>query len=205
MIGELLFPNRAYRRALGKALSAAGAAPSRGAIAGELRLHYKKIRREIPGSYPFQTRFLLKLAARNVALYRVMKTRGADAEFINDLLGKINWTVSKNIGRPLYLLSRVAGADRKKRLLFIDTLLYRYLFVKPFRRDILSRSPGLDFNITACPFAEFYKSQDAAGICRFAACGLDHDLAREWNVGFERTNTIADGGEWCDFRFIIKN
>ncbi len=202
MIVELLFPDWSYQRALLRALGEAGVASGQAGILRELWTSYRRVRRDVPGRYPLQTRLLLALAARNVALDRVMTARGADRPLIDGLLGAVNRRLAGSLGAPLRALSRLAGRSGAARLRFIDGLLYRVLFVAPFRRTVLSPAPGLAFDITACPLARFYLDHDAAHVCRVAACDLDHDFARAWKVGFKRTTTIAGGGDRCDFRFL---
>ncbi len=38
-------------------------------------------------------------------------------------------------------------------------------------------------------------------LTRYAACNLDFRMARDWAIGFSRTQTIAGGATHCDFRF----
>lgn len=201
MICELFFPGWSYQRTLQRALRDSGLAPDQAAILKELWSCYRRVRRDIPRTYPLQSRLLLTLAARNVALDRVMTGRGASRLLIDGLLGAVNRRQARGLGAPLRALSRVAWSRGEARLRFIDALLYRWLFVAPFRRTVLAPAPGLAFDITACPLARFYCDQGAAHVCRAAACDLDHDFARAWRVGFSRTATIAGGSDRCDFRF----
>ena len=201
VIGEFIHPNLSYRRSLRKALSDL----SPGSDGEEIVAAYEQKRTSpgsgIPKELPLQIRFLLRLAARNVALFKVMTERGLSKDLIDSLLHAINRELSGLLGSPLYRLSRIAGCDPSRRLRFIDSLLYRTLFVRPFARTMGRQESGLSFVITYCPFAVFYAANGAAPACAAAACSLDAQLASEWNADFERTSTIAAGAAGCDFLF----
>lgn len=51
-------------------------------------------------------------------------------------------------------------------------------------------------------FADYFKGQGVPELTRYAACSADYYCAaREFGVDLVRTQTIADGAEYCDFRW----
>ncbi len=64
----------------------------------------------------------------------------------------------------------------------------------------------LDFNITRCGYAEFYRELGLAEIGHLVHCCRDHAMVSRFDpaVDFVRTSTIMEGGSHCDFRFRKK-
>ena len=64
----------------------------------------------------------------------------------------------------------------------------------------------LDFNVTRCRYAEFYKELGLADLGSQVHCARDHAMVSGFNDGFElsRSQTIMAGAGCCDFRFRRK-
>ncbi len=64
----------------------------------------------------------------------------------------------------------------------------------------------LDFNVTRCRYAEFYKELGLADLGSQIHCARDHAMVSSFNDGFElsRSRTIMAGAGCCDFRFRRK-
>lgn len=64
----------------------------------------------------------------------------------------------------------------------------------------------LDFNVTRCRYAEFYKELGLADLGALIHCSRDHAMVEGFNDGLEltRSQTIMAGGNCCDFRFRRK-
>jgi L-2-amino-thiazoline-4-carboxylic acid hydrolase-like protein len=64
----------------------------------------------------------------------------------------------------------------------------------------------LDFNVTRCRYAEFYKELGLADLGALIHCSRDHAMVEGFNDGLEltRSQTIMAGGSCCDFRFRRK-
>lgn len=61
----------------------------------------------------------------------------------------------------------------------------------------------LDFNVTRCEYAEFYKELGLANIGYQVHCNRDHAMIVGFNNEFQlsRTQTLMEGYPCCDFRF----
>lgn len=75
------------------------------------------------------------------------------------------------------------------------------------RLEFLEESDDkLSFNVVKCRYAETYVKNDMIelGVC--LSCNRDKPFTPGFNSDFElhRTQTILEGAEWCDFRFIRK-
>ena len=64
----------------------------------------------------------------------------------------------------------------------------------------------LDFNVTQCRYAEFYKSLGLAEIGYLLHCNRDYAMIDGFNPDMEltRTQTVMEGASHCDFRFRAK-
>ncbi len=64
----------------------------------------------------------------------------------------------------------------------------------------------LDFNVTRCQYAEFYKELGLNDIGYRVHCNRDHAMVVGFNDELElsRTQTIMEGAACCDFRFRMK-
>ena len=64
----------------------------------------------------------------------------------------------------------------------------------------------LDFNVTRCRYAEFFKDLGLADIGHLVHCDRDHAMVAGFNPDIEllRTQTLMEGASHCDFRFRKK-
>lgn len=64
----------------------------------------------------------------------------------------------------------------------------------------------LDFNVTRCGYAEFYKQLGLADLGYRIHCSRDHAALESFNDQLElsRSQTIMQGAACCDFRFSKK-
>lgn len=61
----------------------------------------------------------------------------------------------------------------------------------------------LDFNVTRCRYAEFYKELGLADLGQLVHCNRDHAMIEGFNPDLKltRTQTVMEGATHCDFRF----
>ena len=73
-----------------------------------------------------------------------------------------------------------------------------------FELDMLRNDEqAQDFNVTRCPYAEFFNEIDEPELGALLLCEQDVHLADQVGGGaveFERTQTIMGGAKYCDFR-----
>jgi hypothetical protein len=70
--------------------------------------------------------------------------------------------------------------------------------------DVLRRDDGtLDFNVTRCKFAEMYRRLGLEELGPILSCGRDAGMIEGFNpeIEFQRTQTLMEGAEFCDFRY----
>jgi hypothetical protein len=72
--------------------------------------------------------------------------------------------------------------------------------------DILEQSAEkLSFNVTRCRYAEMYRALGMADLGASLSCQRDYALATGFNpdIHLDRTQTIMEGAQYCDFRFQL--
>ena len=72
--------------------------------------------------------------------------------------------------------------------------------------DVLEQSAeNLSFNVTRCRYAEMYRRLGLADLGGTLSCLRDFELAAGFNpkIELERTQTLMEGAEYCDFRFRL--
>ena len=64
----------------------------------------------------------------------------------------------------------------------------------------------LEFNVTRCQYAEFYKELGLPELGKLFHCNRDFAMVEGFSPGLtlNRTQTIMEGAAHCDFRFVHK-
>lgn len=199
---RLLFPRRAFRHAACRELSAV-------LPPGTVAAVWRQAQAAHAARTPVGVRvapglaLLLRLFEWDCALYRALRSQGLDANEAGALIERVNWRL---IGGPLglaYAATRLGSRRRARRAGWLLDALFALLFTAPFRRQRLSPD-GLEFDVLACPLADFFRRQGLPELTRHAACALDHRMARDWGLRLDRRETLAEGGARCDFRFRVQ-
>lgn len=146
---------------------------------------------------------MLSTARKNIALYKAFIELNIPKEKTKKYIEEINWEINKIIGAPMFVFSIIRGKNALDRVKWINDVLWKFLFTKPFERVQVDSDASVAFNITRCPFQEYYKSQNVIELCEYTSCSQDYFLAETWHSKFTREQTLASGGEFCDFRFYV--
>jgi len=136
------------------------------------------------------------------------------APVIKEFIKEIGRERTLQIVEPIILsLAREAGTQLGK-MLGGNSLEH---FMKGFpmwtREDalqvhILQQTPQrVSFNVTRCRYAEMYREFGIADLGFLLSCNRDGALIEGFNpkIKFTRTQTIMQGGPFCDFRYEMKD
>jgi len=86
---------------------------------------------------------------------------------------------------------------------FVDSLDY-WTKDEALVIDVIEKSDAeLSFNVTRCRYAELYESLGIREIGTTFSCTRDFALIEGFNpeISLERTQTIMEGADYCDFRY----
>ena len=137
----------------------------------------------------------------NCALYRALNDHGLSHDEAGPLVEAVGLDVYQPVAATLFMLSWLRSAKRNTRVRWLLGLMARYFFSSPFIHRHISANDGYSFDVTVCPLADYFKNQGVPELTPYAACNLDHGAARAFGVELVRSQTIAGGAEYCDFRW----
>ena len=135
------------------------------------------------------------------ALYRAVQEHGMSQAEAGAFVETVMTDVYRPVPATMFKFSRLRSAKRETRVKWILGMITRYFFSSPFRHRHLPSEAGVAFDVTLCPLADYFKDQGVPELTPHAACNLDYCAARAFGVDLVRTQTIADGSEYCDFRW----
>lgn len=74
---------------------------------------------------------------------------------------------------------------------------------KVVARTLRNDPGGLEFDVTSCKYAEFFRALGEPELGALLLCSADIDVAAAGadEVKFTRTQTLMQGGRCCDFRY----
>ena len=73
--------------------------------------------------------------------------------------------------------------------------------------DVVKKTDSaFEFNVTGCRYAKFYKELGVPELGFLLLCSLDYPMTEGFgaDLEFERTQTIMQGADHCDFRYALK-
>ena len=149
--------------------------------------------------------FMIRHMEWSCALYRALKDHGMGQDKAGALVETIAMDDYQPVPATWSTLSRLRSSQRATRIKWVLGLVTRYFFSSPFVHRHLPAETGIAvaFDVTQCPLADYFRDQGVPELTPHAACNLDHCLARAFDVELVRTQTIADGAEYCDFRWKL--
>lgn len=198
----LLLPRIAFRRAVSKHLAKSIPA-NEGKPVWQSAVRLQSELRKTRPRHSFGVNLFLRYMEWDNALYRAMREHGVTQQQASQLIEEINWEVFGAGTMASFTLSRLRSKKLQTRIQWILDLMFFVLFTKPFRKQDVPAENGIAFDVVSCPVADYFRQQGIPELTRYAACNLDHRMAREWGVKLARTQTIAEGDARCDFRFKI--
>ncbi len=178
-----------------------------GDIVGRMREHYRALEPTVPRQQTAGGDLMIHLAAFTIAMYRTLVDLGHAEDRASRLVYDIAWRAYRRMGDVPWVLSGKFGQDRSRRLKFALDAFLTFPFSSPaYQWKRVDAGEGVyAFDMVRCPVAEYFRSYGLADLCVQTWCNLDFPLAKEWGgATLERTETLADGGRRCDFRWISR-
>ena len=146
---------------------------------------------------------MMRYVEWSCALYRAVQEHGMSQAEAAVLVETIMWDVFQPVTAALFKLSRLRSAKRETRVKWLLDMMIRRFFTSPFCHRTVPSKTGVEFDVLVCPLADYFKDQGVPELTEPAAGNLDYRMAREWGVELVRTQTIADGAAYCDFRWKL--
>ncbi|OEC33371.1 L-2-amino-thiazoline-4-carboxylic acid hydrolase [Pseudomonas cuatrocienegasensis] len=146
---------------------------------------------------------LLRYMHWDCALYRALQEQGISPQQAGEWIKQINWQIFAPASAMAFRASRLRSRRLQVRIQWLLDVLFSLVFTRPFRRSNLPATAGVAFNVQVCPLASYLRDQGVPELTHFAACSLDYRMASDWGVTLQRTQTLAGGAAYCDFRFGV--
>jgi L-2-amino-thiazoline-4-carboxylic acid hydrolase-like protein len=202
VFSSLLFcvPSLAFRRAAAPRLAASFPAGD----AEHIWRKTLKLQSELKAKRPrhsFGVNLMLRYLEWDCALYRALQEHGMARSQAGGFIEEVNWNIFGPVTASSFKISRARSSKLQIRIRWILDTMFFVLFTSPFQRRVLPSDDGVAFDVVACPFSAYLRDQGVPDLTAYAACSLDHRMARQWGVRLDRSQTIAEGAPLCDFRF----
>jgi ubiquinone biosynthesis protein len=150
--------------------------------------------------------FTLHLGVATIAMFRALLGAGENKESATDLIYEIGWNVYSRMAQWPLLIAGVFTEDPYQKMDIATRIFRKFPFTAPDYgwEDVDVDTYTVGFNCTRCHVAELFERHGLADVCYRTWCSLDFPLARQWGGRLERTNSIAGGAKFCDFRWKIE-
>jgi predicted ArsR family transcriptional regulator len=128
----------------------------------------------------------------------------AEAFGRDEVLDVVRDTIVKIAREQGAALGQQMGGNSLKH--FVDSLVY-WTRDNALEIELIEKSDAvLSFNVTRCRYAELYQSLGIREMGTSFSCTRDYALIEGFNpeISLERTQTIMEGAEYCDFRYRRK-
>ena len=201
---RLIMPKTAYVKAAKNILMHDFISDEIGKIMALFNTYHETLARQYQKSESGGVRLLLKLACKNIALYRSLIHCHVDEEKALFILENVQCEFTKNFASFIHGLSGLVCRDVQRRLEWVDKFLWKFLFTRPFRRLSYSvEENSIAFKVVRCPIADYFKAHTHSELCKSAFCNLYYHWAELGGVTLDRSGTLASGASCCSFKFQI--
>ena len=176
-------------------------------VVAEARREYELLLPQLPyiGGRRNPLTQIMVSAGMFLALYRAMKAQGREVDeigaFVYAGVEKVYGYLPRCVLYVYGGLSFTERRQRKARELALESQKRRYAgdwVYAVVEGDGEDFDYGLDF--VECGICKFFHAQEADEFARHM-CRLDFIMSERMGMGLARTQTIAEGGDKCDFRY----
>lgn len=152
--------------------------------------------------YSGGVKFMMTYMEWSCALYRALQDYSVDRAEAILLVETIMSDVYRPVPAAVFKLSRLRSAKRETRVKWLLGMITGHVLpAPPFCYRHLPSETGVAFDVTRCPIADYFNSQGAPELTEPAGGNLDYVMARAWGIELVRTQTLAEGATYCDFRW----
>lgn len=153
------------------------------------------------------SRMNVRLAALSLAMLHSLIARGIERRYAIELVGDSCWKIYQHWGRLGRFLGRLSRRDpikdHAKRVGKDGSWPMSFPFNPPgYRARHIATLGGLGFNVLRCPVAEYFREHGSEDLAVGTWCMLDYPLAEMIDLKLVRTQTLAAGETYCDFRWF---
>lgn len=156
----------------------------------------------------------VRLAALTLSMFQVLLEAGIERTYAIELVSDMTW----NVYRQWVRLSRFAlrilpeslthpvrnDANVRRHVKKDGTFVLGFPFNAPgYIAWYVPMKGAAAFDMIRCPVAEVFRGQGSVDLCLSAWCNLDYSVAEMTGLKLQRTTTIVEGSDRCDFRWYF--
>lgn len=163
----------------------------------------------LPQEATVGSRLSVRLATLDICLYQTLLETGMERNDAIQLVSDINWYVYKRgMKLPKWLAGMITRDPVRQMQVISNLIMTKFPFNPPgFQSNMLASERGGRFDVLRCPVADQMRAllpeQEARNLCVATWCIQDYAAAELWGGRLERSGTIANGADRCDFHFVI--
>jgi hypothetical protein len=150
---------------------------------------------------------MTRLSLLTLMIFEQLCSHGySDQDAIQATSGML-WIIYERLTMPFWVCTRIFSKTPIKRVgKAMDFFIKHFPYGSPgYEMEILNADHiEYAFNVYKCPAAEFFKKHNRSDLCIASWCNLDFPLADKWEVILDREKTIANGNQFCNFKFLSK-
>ncbi len=154
--------------------------------------------------FGFSLNILMQYMEWSIALYRAVLDAGMSRLEACEFVERVAVEYYQPVPDAMFKLSRLRSSDKEARVRWLFDMMTRYFFSPPFVHRHLPSETGVAFDVTVCPIADYFKEREVPELTAYAACNPDSCMERAFGIDLVRTQTIAKGAEYCDFRWHFR-
>lgn len=176
--------------------------------------HYKTLAPSLPPQPTRGSWMNVQLAVLTISLFQALLDAGIKRAYAIELVSDTTWKVYQQWSRIGQFLERIlphaplalpaSSAGLKSYLRKDGTFALGFPFNPPgYLARYAPTKGGIGFDMIRCPVAETFRAQGAADLCLASWCNLDYALGEMRGLKLERTTTLVEGADRCDFRVLF--
>ena len=167
---------------------------------------YEERRAGLPKEKEASARMMVRFAALTASFYRTLVARQIPEAEARRLTADVTWLIYEKMATLPWAIARLTETTPYARLRRATQAFRRFPFGPPGYDmvDVPAPPDVVAFDVRRCPVAEYFQAEGLSPVCVDAWCNLDIPLATKWGARLERTGTLAQGAEQCDFRWRLE-
>jgi hypothetical protein len=142
-----------------------------------------------------------------IAVYRALVARGQPPELARAVLRNLAWDGYRVTGGLAWALAWRPGRTRLARTRAAMGHFRRLFFAEPdfAWRELPEQAGRAGFDCLRCPIERAFAAEGLAEVAVHSLCSLERRMSASWGMRLVRTQTLADGGSHCDFRWYARD
>lgn len=162
-----------------------------------------ELAQNLPDETALGARLMVRTAALTASVYRALCNVGMEEDKARELTARITWSIYDKLAMLSWRLTRLFTRHPLKRVKRVMDWFMRFPYTPPGydMRYVDAGENIVAIDVHRCPAADYFGALELSELCVSSWCNLDYPLAERWGVVLVRSQTLAAGAPYCNFRF----